>query len=223
MPFVDYFKGVLPAFLRRPFGLAWTEAQTIMFDVMADMTREAIKARFLDRAPSDALPLIASDRSLERRPGESLPAWRQRLKNAWGEWEWGGTKKGVVDNLIGAGYPGAAVYEFWDWNDGDEERWARFWVVLNPPHGIQGPPVVGDGVTCGDGTICGVGGIDEDEFNRIVRAIRTWQSGHAHCEEIIAVVSGDVVGEDGLFVSNSGPDVAEGEVIYINIDRSEPR
>lgn len=221
--FLDYFKGRLPAWYRRPFGLGWHEAKSIMFDVIADLARSAIKARSLERAPLDALPRIASDRTLERRPGESSEAWRARLLNAWDEWQWGGTKKGVKDNLVGIGYPGAAVYEYWDWPDGNDEQWARFWVVLNQPHGIQEPPVIGDGITVGDGTIVGVGGVDEDEFFRIIRTVRTWQSGHSHFEELIAVTSGHLIGEDGFVVSDTGYDVAEGGAVYLNIDRSDPR
>lgn len=221
--FVKYFKSVLPAFYRRPLGLAWHEAQAIMHDVFSDLAREAVKTRSLERCPDDALPLHASDRTLEKRPGESLPQWRNRLLNAWDEWQWGGTKKGVKDNLVGMGYPGTAVYEYWDWQDGNDAQWARFWVVLNQPHNIQEPPLIGDGIEVGDGTVVGIGGIDEDEFFRIIRTVRTWQSGQSHFEELIAVTSGHLIGEDGFVVSDTGYDVAEGGAIYINVDRSDPR
>lgn len=203
----------IPIWLRRKLGSAFFEHMAILSDFVVDFAREGFKSHLIDRCPPDALPEHARDRTLERWPTETEEQHRARIGNAWGVWEFGGTNKGVLDAVQGLGYFDSVIYEYWDWPDGNDAAWARFWIVIDQPHPIQAPPPIG-GFTVGDGTIVGVGGITDDDVERLRRIVRTWKAAHAHCEKIIAVVSGIYVG--GFTVGNSI--VIGGETVEITLE-----
>jgi P2-related tail formation protein len=212
--YVDYVKRhPIPIWLRRKLGSAFFEAPSILMDFVIDLCREGFKARLIDRCPPDALPSHASDRTMERWPSESEQDWRTRIGSAWDKWAKGGTNAGVLENVQGVGYPNTIIREYWDWPDGDDSQWARFWIVIDQPHNIQGPAPIG-GFTLGDGTILGVSGITDDDVNRLRRIVRTWKAAHAHCEKIIAVVSGIYIG--GFTLGDSV--VIGGETVEITLE-----
>jgi hypothetical protein len=79
-------------------------------------------------------------------------------------------------------------------------RWARFWVVIRPPH-VFGPGWLcgevadgGDGVLCGGGAICGYTDATVDQGALLSRQARAWKGGHNRGEAIIVVITGEICG-----------------------------
>lgn len=97
-------------------------------DEHASLVATGVLARFVQRAPEDALTTLGAERNLNRYPGELTSAFRSRVLAAWDFWQWAGTLPGVLFWLSAAGYD-AYVYEhFRD----DPSIWAEFSVYLWP-------------------------------------------------------------------------------------------
>lgn len=117
-----------PPWLQGPRGAAFLSSLGTALDEAVSWTLTGVLARFIQRAPEDALTLLGSERGLDRFPGEHLEAYRSRLLGAWEFWRWGGTLRGMQYWLNAAGYD-AYVYEhFRD----DPSIWAEFSVYLWP-------------------------------------------------------------------------------------------
>jgi Phage tail protein (Tail_P2_I) len=195
MGYVDFARKTEAPWLSRPVGGAFVEANAIVHDVAADGAREAVKARFIGLAPADALPYHAGERLLEQGAGETEDAWRARLLDAWDEWAWAGTPRGL-ERALELFYEPAAIYEAFDWYPGDP-AWARFWVVLGPSGHPFGPTKkVGSGPAwkVGDGTLVGVTGATSEDVARLRRTIKLWKPGNTTCADVIAAAGAPVVG-----------------------------
>jgi hypothetical protein len=184
-----------PPWMRKNWWATWLAAHGVYKDALVEGAKLAVKARFVHVAPSDALPYAASERNLEVAPGEAETAFRTRLVTAWEQWQWAGTKKGVVDALALLGYANTLVYEARDpggiaLSDGwDTAKWARFWVLILEPH-TWNFPRWGD-MTWGEftwGTTA-----SEVEVRRLQRAVRLWKPAHARCEGILIYVDDEHV------------------------------
>lgn len=129
--FEQYQRALMPAGMAGPYGLAWAAAQGATKDGLALDAKEAVKARFVDLAPPDALPRLGSDRGIARAPGEGADSWRDRIAGAWESWSWVGTRYGIgyAVGLLGLGTPA-----LWSWRDlpwdADASRWARIRVAF---------------------------------------------------------------------------------------------
>lgn len=215
--YVNYApRRTLPSHKRGKLAKAWYEATNVVVDLVVDLAREAVAVmRHPDTAPEDALPYLGADRSMERGEVEPPASFRARLKQAVDLWVLGGTANGIATELAAQGYA-ASVVDIWNIGVADVSRWARFWLVLDPPHPFQEPPVVGDGVAVGDGTMLGIGGATEEQVERLKRAVHRWRPAHARCEAGFALVSGYYVGQPNLVVSESvATTVQEGELVVL--------
>jgi hypothetical protein len=98
-----------PPWLLGPYGMAWLSAFGDQKDWIADIVRQAVKARFPNLAPSDALQLIAEERSLLRGLTEPEVNFRSRLLTAWDLWTLAGTPLGILRAFLYAGFPSVII------------------------------------------------------------------------------------------------------------------
>jgi hypothetical protein len=138
-PYEPYMEELAPPWLLRPLGKAFLRALGRFLDVEGvDRLKQAVKARFLETCPDDALDRLGRDRLLPRFPTETTAAYRQRLLAAWDIWLFAGTEAGLLQMLHTA-YPGPAysILENKDWDpappDGDVAYWSRAWIIIEPP------------------------------------------------------------------------------------------
>lgn len=198
-----------PPRLRERWGAALMGVLGGVKDDIASATREAVKVRFLETCPDDALPEHGAERGIERYPGEGAPSYRARLRAAWETWLYAGTRRGVLAALSAAGFT-AAIYDvraapaWWvgAWppnNPGGmvASDWARFYVVLSAPFPFAwAVRHWGDGSDWGelgaDGTPLLWGStatLGQLEFVRAL--IRKWKAAHERCAYVfVRVVDG---------------------------------
>jgi len=110
-----------PGWLRQPRGAFWLNALGKVKDSLAQRAREGVKARLPGEAAPDGLAAIGSERGLDRYPPDTDDGYRVRLEDAWSLWEWGGTAKGVLDELNRAFAP----YEGWKLITQQGRIWSR--------------------------------------------------------------------------------------------------
>lgn len=150
--YANYLTMRAPGWLQVGDGGRWQAGNGDSLDLMVDRFRQAVLARFIQRAPSDGLDLLGADRNMPRYLRESDAAYRARLQDAWAYWQWGGTKKGVQDVLTRLGYL-VTVQEIYQL---DTSRWAEFYVTIAPA--LERPSKAWrDGGTWGDGGKWGQG------------------------------------------------------------------
>lgn len=117
-------------------------AIAVFTDAHLEGVREAVRARFIDTCPDDALQYGAQDSNLERYPGDTPTTLRDRLKKRWLAWRQAGTELGLIAQLNAFGLVNVSIYENHDWDSPwphDPNKWSRFWVVIDPPHPYSWP------------------------------------------------------------------------------------
>src|ERR1700738_4524064 len=90
----DFQKAISPTALLQPQGAAFEAAQSSVKDALLERCIQAVKAKYPNVAPADALAIVGADRLTPRGPGESDSAYAARLLNAWNVWPWAGTAYG---------------------------------------------------------------------------------------------------------------------------------
>ncbi|MGK0618465.1 phage tail protein [Meiothermus cerbereus] len=104
------------------------EAYGALADEHLEYVATALRARYAELAPEDGLNLLGAERNLVRYPAEGLEAFRQRIIDAWGFWQWAGTEYGMGLALAQLGYTSAIVPV----RNYDSVRWSEFDVYLYP-------------------------------------------------------------------------------------------
>lgn len=102
------------------------EAYGALADEHLEYVATALRARYAELAPEDALNLLGAERNFVRYPAESLDAFRQRVIGAWDFWVWAGTEYGMGLALSQLGYNSAIVPV----RNYDNTRWSEFDVYL---------------------------------------------------------------------------------------------
>lgn len=192
-----------PPPLRGPYGTAWAEEHGARLDELLADTKDGVKARFPDDAPTDALPRIAADRLIVRGPVETDDEFRARLKAALAAWQWAGTKKGLLDHgLAPLGLEDTGIKTNTEWGsvpDGDTVKWARFWLVIAETH-----PWDDDGTWGDPGTYESTGTWGStatlEEIQQIRSIIRLWKPARDVCFAIVVSF-----GSSATISSASGP------------------
>jgi hypothetical protein len=169
-------RDLVPTWLRGEWGGALVDTFGFVFDLIQEANYEAGASSLLDAPtfPSDALPLIGSERQIERYPSESDATYKARVAGAWIAWPQAGTPGGLLSQLT-AGTFTATLKEMKDWNwDGDAANWSRFWTIITN-HGWTRTHW-GDGRTWGSGTWGSTA--SQAEAETLLRIIRKWKPAH---------------------------------------------
>ncbi len=116
----DFERETAPPWLQGPWARRWFYVSGLMKDAWREVAKSAVKARFVELAPRDALAPLLRDYALDEPYNEPEAVTRSRIARAWATWGQAGTKAGLVAALHTAGYQNVAVKEHRDWNTG---RW----------------------------------------------------------------------------------------------------
>lgn len=134
--YVTWFTSLLPGPLAGPWGRRWAAVVgAVGGDELLSDAKVAVKVRFPDLAPEDALPKVGADRVLPRLPGETLAAWRARLSGAWEVWSWAGTRHGLEVVAGQLGFEHYRLKTTADFAPGlppghRADLWARWWLFV---------------------------------------------------------------------------------------------
>lgn len=184
----------MPTPLRGPVGEARAQAQGIMKDAFCEAAIDAVKCRWPQTGPEDALPPIGFDRLLPQNPGESASAYRSRLEQAWALWPAAGTKAGILAALSILGFNNVQIFENADWTFPPSPGYeataavaitnatnANPLVITAPSHGLTvSRPVTITGVagnTAANGTFNSINVIDANTFSIPVAGNAAYTSG----------------------------------------------
>lgn len=223
-----------PAGLRGAWGERWAQSLGDHKDAAVALAKEAVRARFVGDAPSDALSLLGADRDLDRSPLDTATSYRARLAAAWDVWGWAGTPYGYAYALAltSAKVRGARFVAQYQWTppDGLTSLWSRFWVLVWTgaltvgrftvgPWAIVGDTaspfsllVVGDFVV-GDGSTVG-SDMTVAQLSEVRRALAKWKNARDRVPAL-KLASGSIVGTPGLVV---GSFTVGGSVITYTLD-----
>lgn len=107
--FERYQPAIMPYWARRANGQAYWQSLGKVKDQLVSTTKQAVKSRMPGLAPLDALDLIGGERGLPRYRFGTDPQtdaeYRATVASAWDLWYWGGTAKGMMDELYRAFRP----------------------------------------------------------------------------------------------------------------------
>ena len=232
--FRDWQPTLHPTALRGRWGTAWAASLGAEKDTLLSLAKEAVTARFVDAAPSDALALHGHDRDLERSPIDTAATFRARIAASWDVWSRAGTPYGYAYalSLTSVQIRGARFVAQYQWTppDGLTSLWSRFWVLVwtgaltagrftvGPwaTVGGQASPfallVVGDFVV-GDGSTVG-GDMTVAQLAEVRRALAKWKNARDRVPAL-KLASGSVVGTPGLVV---GSFTVGGSVVTYTLD-----
>lgn len=156
MSYLDWFRTILPTWLRYEPGDGYTDVMASLLDTVAQGAEDAITCRLVQSDTVDALDYVALDRQLPRHPDLSNDIFRTYAQNAFEQWYRAGTVDGIVFCLESCGFGDITVCEgtdpFWAAVFGLE--WYQFVVLIDTvPTGvlialpeIYGTAVYGTGV-----------------------------------------------------------------------------
>jgi hypothetical protein len=206
-------------------GVKWNEASALLKDLIADRAEQAVRMRWVSKAPESGLARIGDMRGWPRIPGEYVEEYRARLKLAWYLSLWRGTATGIIAALNAIGLSNVTVRGeaqelaagTWGRNPyglADAVRARHFWVVIDQPHpfGTDFSFRYGDGTTYGDGHNWGVTG-DPRLFALIKDIVRRMRPAHSYCQDIIVILTGTI--KDTGAADDGDPSSGSDRVTYL--------
>lgn len=205
-----------------PLGLAWNESFGWMKDVFASGMRLAVKVRFPQFAPSDALNSLGYTLQIDRLYAQNDQQFIAQQMNAWVSWQEAGTVPGMVNRLTELGLANVAVWEAWYWSDGNPGYY--FTVTCSLPMPWNSFPLR-DG-TWGDGDATkkwsdgGVwaSGIPVPWRQQLKATITKWKPEHAVCAAVIVNLNtGRLWGLSGGAWGDGKTWSAGGNTLFINM------
>jgi hypothetical protein len=87
---------ISPTYLNGPVFQAYRYSMALMFDALADTAALAVRARFPNLAPLDALQWLAQDRQIFQGPSETNAAYVARLIQWLDIWRHAGSSTGIL-------------------------------------------------------------------------------------------------------------------------------
>lgn len=191
MGYKEYQEGIAPPRFQGPAGLGWFTAHGQWHDALVTFLQEGVQARFPSIAPEDALAIIGAERGLSRYPNEALPAWRNRVQNAFEFWALAGTIPGVKQACLQMGYRNPQVIEHFH---AEPAAWSEFSVVIYPgttrytswkygPSRVYGEPGLTYGIN-----------LDAAEKSRVRSVLEEIKPAHTKLRTIYYVQNGAVYG-----------------------------
>lgn len=206
----QYQQDVAPFWARQPRGANFWESLGKKKDETAAIAQQAVSARFASIAPIDALEQIGHERGLPRYDlsagantitltPQTDAEYRATLIDAWSLWYWGGTAKGMLDELYRAYAPYTAfriitqqgriwsravdgTISFVDsgapYAMGPISMWNTFqvWFTLDAGSNMPWSPIPDN---------------NSQDANTVRAIIEAWRPGHARCHSIVIAIEGD--------------------------------
>jgi hypothetical protein len=161
------------------------------FDLLTEMVGLALKAGHLRNAesPPDALGLFAAERQLERAPGESEAAFRERLANAWEIWGDAGQKgdggstelsfaQRALENFTIPGVVSVYYEPQTGWSGPAPDYWSYCWIVVRGAGAAWTFPTCGGLYVCGTTLITCGSSATYDEVQLVRTMVRRLKAGH---------------------------------------------
>lgn len=220
MDYVCYQVETSPPYMQGPLGTSWSEALGLIKDVYGASMRLAVKCRFPQFAPPDALDAIGATLQIQRGFAPDDAAYVTQLMNAWSTWQQAGTVPGMVSILTQAGLANVAVWEAWYWSDGNPGYY--FTITCSLPMPWSSFPLAdgtwGDGEgTWNDGGVwaCGIPVVSRQRLKSLITQMKP---AHAVCAAVIVDLgtTGRLWGLGGHTWGDGG-DWGGGTALYINM------
>jgi hypothetical protein len=217
----DYQVETSSLWLRGQHGTDWEYAFGLVKQGFLQAAKNAIKARFPELAPGDALDPIGETLQIERAFARDDNEYIAMLMRAWASWGEAGTRPGMMDVLTHAGrLLDVDVKEAWDWNDGNPSWF--FTVTCAAPTPWNTDPLADgqwqDPGTWNDGGVW-AGGIPVVDRARLKALITKRKPTHSVCAAVIVVLRpGDLFYDinSGTYDSGETYDDAAAS-LYINM------
>jgi hypothetical protein len=178
------------------WGGRWFYFFAVESDAHSDGARDAVRARFIETSPDDALPYDGEDSNIERYSPDTDITYRERIRRRWDTWPTAGTWAGpsgfdgLKGQLAAFGLPNVELKEHKDWRLRPTthrfgiENWSRFWLIIHdPPFPVQQGNLYDDGLLYDDGHVYD-GGIDPGIADAIRRLVKKWKPAHDIVPEI---------------------------------------
>ncbi len=109
MPYADYQVALSPTALQGPNGAAFQRALGLTKDWLVGRLKAGVKCRMPLVAFEDALSALGWERGLQKGITESPRDYAARLVGSWQAWQLAGTAGAILEQLLLAGYPNAAI------------------------------------------------------------------------------------------------------------------
>lgn len=158
-----YALNLAPTWLLQDRGANWLDTHGAAVDALVERVVDAVQAHLVDTAPDDALGLLGRERNIARFPGEPDWSYRGQVRSAWDLWQWGGTRRGLIQLFQRLGYQQVAIGELWMT---DRSRWAEFVIYLFGPTKLS---------------------LTRDQ---VVRLVNEWKAAHSKLAGIIQIIGG---------------------------------
>jgi hypothetical protein len=138
--FTSWLLDLVPPRLKTgEYEIRFVQVVAHLFNAVADGASYAVRCRFIEHMPTDALGYAGADRLLERGPAELDANWRERLLLAWDAWTLAGTvhEDGLLGQIRAFGLDDETtpplLLESQDVGAPPRsEYWSRFWLVFPP-------------------------------------------------------------------------------------------
>lgn len=222
MDYVDYQVAFSPPWMQfGPLGISWSQALGLMKDAYGAGMRLAVKVRFPEWAPSDALDAIGRTLQIDRLYAQNDQQYIAQLMNAWVSWQTAGTVPGMLAQLQAFGLANVALWEAWYWSDGNPSYY--FTVTCSLPMPWNSFPMA-DG-TWGDGNAAkkwsdgGIwaSGIPVSWRQQLKAVITKWKPAHAVCAAVIVNLNTGKLWGLGGHSWGDGGTWSGGNTLYINM------
>jgi hypothetical protein len=184
----------------------WGERLTLgYYALFADMTaegaRQANHARFTAQCHDDALAQIGDTRDIQRYYSDAPSTYRDRLRQSFALHSQDGTKQAVELALANYGFPGAVVYEDWQWHRPPQPWWSQGWIYFPPgTHSVvAGSATYNNGNTYNSGNLYSVAGITWAEVAGLRRLVKKHKRSGFIFREFIFQISGSAYGTGGTY------------------------
>lgn len=214
--FRTYVDAICPPWLRKPNGAKLMYSiGGVLFDALAEVTQQAIRARMPGYGTDTALDVIGRDRQILRGFAEPADAYAVRLQTWLDVWRIAGSPFAIMEAIKGyfspvditvrivdnSGnwytYREDGVKSFhraspnnWDW-DSNPSKWWRFWVIIYANDIATTGPDWGDADLWGgawgtDGPYSwGMSGISSTQCADLRALVAFWKASGPYCENII--------------------------------------
>jgi hypothetical protein len=215
----QYAARIAPRVLRGAAGERFLGAMALLFDRLAEGSRQAVRAFWIgDREGNgpayDALGPAGEELSLPRYPTETWAQYHARLQRAWTDWPYAGDETSILGQLAAAGFPNAQIFYMYNWLG--VSSWSQFIVLFGTGmHPVTSAGALIGTFIVGDGTNIGPQGITSAQLRALRLIVKKFKPGHWRCPAIVfeltgwTIGTGHIIGEPGLVIG--------GEHVYVGV------